>query len=386
MKAVVQDRYGGSEVLELTDLASPLVGEGDVLLRVQAAGVDQGVWHLMAGLPYLVRVMGFGLRVPKQRVRGMDVAGRVEAVGANVTEFRPGDEVFGTCEGAFAEYALARADMVVPKPENLTPEQAAAVPISGCTALQGLRDKGEVRAGQRVLIIGAGGGVGTFAVQLAKAFGAEVTGVCSTAKVDLVRSIGADYMVDYTQEDFADSGRRYDVILDTAGNRPLSQLRRALTPHGTLVIVGGERGGRWTGGFERQIAGAPILSLFVSQRLRPLTSTARREDLLALKELIEAGSVAPVIDRAFPLSEVPEAITYMRAGHARGKIVITCQPATQSRDPVRCRRLPGAEWRPVATSATPAPGCRSQDARPDTGTRFAHVESQARSALGSTAC
>ena len=329
MKAIVQDRYGGPEVLELTDLAEPVVGEGDVLLRVQAAGVDQGVWHLMAGLPYLVRVMGFGMRAPKQRVRGMDVAGQVEAVGANVTELRPGDEVFGTCEGAFAEYALARADMVVPKPENLTSEQAAALPISGCTALQGLRDKGEVRAGQRVLIIGAGGGVGTFAVQLAKAFGAEVTGVCSTAKVDLVRSLGADHAIDYTQADFADSEHRYDVILDTAGNRPLSQLRRALTPHGTLVIVGGERGGRWTGGFERQIARAPILSLFVSQRLRSLTSTARREDLLALKELVEAGKVAPVIDRTFPLSEVPDAIRYMRAGHARGKIVITYQPATQ---------------------------------------------------------
>jgi NADPH:quinone reductase-like Zn-dependent oxidoreductase len=327
MKAIVQDRYGGPEVLELRDLSTPVVGEGDVLLRVQAAGVDQGVWHVMAGLPYLVRVMGVGLRAPKQRVRGMDVAGRVEAVGADVTEPHPGDQVFGTCEGAFAEYALARADKVLAEPENLTPEQAAAVPISGCTALQGLRDKGNVRAGQRVLIIGAGGGVGTFAVQLAKAFGAEVTGVCSTAKVDLVRSIGADHTVDYTQEDFADSGHRYDLILDTAGNRSLSQLRRALTPRGTLVIVGGERGGRWSGGFERQIVRAPILSLFVSQQLRSLTSTARREDLLALKELIEAGKVAPVIDRTFPLREVPEAIRYMRAGHARGKIVVTCQPA-----------------------------------------------------------
>lgn len=328
MKAIVQDRYGGPEVLQLRDLPTPVAGVGDVLLRVQAAGVDQGVWHLMAGLPYMVRLMGFGLRAPKQHVRGMDVAGRVEAVGVHVTDLHPGDQVFGTCEGAFAEYALARADKVLPKPENLTPEQAAAVPISGCTALQGLRDKGDVQAGQTVLITGAGGGVGTFAVQLAKAFGAEVTGVCSTAKVDLVRSIGADHTVDYTDEDFADSGRRYDLILDTAGNRPLSQLRRALTPRGTLVIVGGEKGNQWSGGFERQIAQAPMLSLFVGQQLRSLTSTPRREDLLALKTLIEAGKVVPVLDRTFPLSEVAEAIRYMRAGHARGKLVITCQPAS----------------------------------------------------------
>ena len=326
MKAIVQERYGSTEVLELQDVETPVAGRDEVLLRVHAAGVDQGVWHLMAGLPYLVRMMGLGFRAPRVRVRGMDVAGRVEAVGANVTEFQPGDRVFGTCQGSFAEYALAGRDKVALKPANLTAEQAAAVPISGCTALQGLRDKGMVRAGQRVLIIGAGGGVGTFAVQLAKAFGAEVTGVCSTAKVDLVTSIGADHVIDYTRQDFTDGRERYDVILDAGGNRSLSRLRRALARRGALVIVGGEGGGRWTGGFQRQVVWAPILSLFLSQQLRSLTSTARREDLLALKELIEAGKVAPVIDRTFPLGEVPEAIRYMRSGHVRGKLVIAVAP------------------------------------------------------------
>jgi NADPH:quinone reductase-like Zn-dependent oxidoreductase len=283
-----------------------------VLVRVHAAGVDQGVWHVTAGLPYLVRIMGFGLRTPKVRVRGTDVAGRVEAVGANVTAFRAGDAVFGTCDGSFAEYACAREHRFARKPANLSFEQAAAVPVSGCTALHGLRDKGEIRAGQRVLIIGAGGGVGTFAVQLAKAFGAHVTGVCSTAKADLVASIGADAVVDYTREDFADGWPRYDLILDAAGNRSVSHLRRALTPGGTLVIVGGERGGRWTGGFERQVLWAPAVSVFVGQRLRSLISTERTEDLEVLRERIEAGEVAPVVDRTYPLSEVPAAIRYLR--------------------------------------------------------------------------
>jgi NADPH:quinone reductase-like Zn-dependent oxidoreductase len=323
MKAIVQDTYGSVDVLELRDVDKPVAGDDEVLVKVQAAGVDQGVWHLMEGLPYLVRLMGFGLRAPKVGIRGTEVAGRVEAVGANVTSFRPGDEVFGSCEGSFAEYASARADKLAPKPANLGFEQAAAVPVSACTALHGLRDSAQVRAGQRVLIIGAGGGVGTFGVQLAKAFGAEVTGVCSTAKTDLVRSIGADHVVDYTREDFAEGRQRYEVILDTAGNRSLSQLRRALTPRGTLVIVGGEGGGRWTGGFERQILRAPLLSLVVGQKLRPLMSTERREDLEVLKELIEAGKVTPVVDSTYPLSEVPEAIRHMREGRARGKVVIT---------------------------------------------------------------
>jgi NADPH:quinone reductase-like Zn-dependent oxidoreductase len=238
-KAIVQDRYGSPDVLELKEIERPSVGEQDVLVRVHAAGVEQGVWHLMAGLPYLVRVMGFGLRAPKIPVRGMDVAGVVEAVGGSVTGLRPGDEVFGTCDGSFAEYARTEEERLAPKPANLSFEQAAAVPISGCTALQGLRDSGELRAGQRALIVGAGGGVGTFAIQLARAFGAEVTGVCSTAKLDLVRSLGADAVIDYTREDFTEGGEQYDLILDTAGRRKLSDLRRALTRRGTLVIVGG---------------------------------------------------------------------------------------------------------------------------------------------------
>jgi NADPH:quinone reductase-like Zn-dependent oxidoreductase len=323
MKAIVQDIYGSTDVLQLRDIDKPAVGDDDVLVRVHAAGVDQGVWHLMTGLPYLVRVMGYGVRAPKTRVRGTELAGRVEAVGASVTRFQPGDEVFGTCDGSFAEYACARADKLAPKPAKLSFEQAAAVPVSACTALQGLRDKANVAAGQRVLVIGAAGGVGTFAVQLAKAFGADVTGVCSTTKTDLVRSIGADRAIDYTREDFADGPLRYDVILDMAGNRSLSHLRRALTPRGTLVIVGGEGGGRWTGGFERQILRAPLLSLLVGQKLRPLVSTERSEDLQFLGELIDAGTVRPVVDRTFPLSQARDAIRHMREGHPGGKVVIT---------------------------------------------------------------
>jgi NADPH:quinone reductase-like Zn-dependent oxidoreductase len=305
MKAVVQDRYGSSDVLELQDVETPLPGRDEVLLRVDAAGVDQGVWHLMAGLPYLVRIMGFGLRAPRDRVRGTDVAGRVAAVGENVTEFQRGDLVFGTFQGSFAEYACARRDKVALMPANLTSEQAAAVPISGCTALQALRDTGKVRAGHRVLIIGAGGGVGTFAVQLAKAFGAEVTGVCSTTKLELVKGLGADNAIDYTQQDFAARGERYDLILDTAGNRSLSHLRRALARRGTLVIVGGERGGRFTGGFERQIVRAPLLSLLVGQHLRSVNATPGGKDLNVLKELIEAGKVVPSLTRPTHCNRLP---------------------------------------------------------------------------------
>ncbi|HEX6075528.1 MAG TPA: NAD(P)-dependent alcohol dehydrogenase [Micromonosporaceae bacterium] len=322
MKAIVQDAYGSYDVLELRDINRPVIGDHDLLLKVCAAGVDPGVWHLMTGLPYLVRAFGFGLRAPKVRVRGRDVAGRVEAVGKNVTRFQPGDEIYGTCEGSFAEYASAREDKVAAKPSNLSFEQAAAVPISGSTALLGLRDAGQVRPGQQVLIIGAAGGVGTFAVQLAKAFGAEVTGVCSTTKVDLVRSIGADDVIDYTREDFVDSSRRYDLILDTAGNRPLSHLRRALASKGTLVIVGGEGGGRWFGGFDRTLR-APMLSLFVSQKLRGLMSTENSANLRVLGEYIDAGKLTPVIDRTYSLSEVPQALRYVEEGHARGKVVIT---------------------------------------------------------------
>ena len=276
----------------------------------------------MTGLPYMIR-LGYGLRKPKVPVRGRDVAGRVEAVGANVTRFQPGDEVFGICEGSFAEYASARPDKLVSKPANVTFEQAAAVPISGLTALQALRDKGEVQPGQQVLIVGAAGGVGSFAVQIAKSYGAHVTGVCSPTKVDLVRSIGADDVIDYTRQDFTDGARHFDVIVDTAGNRSLSRLRRALTPKGILVIVGGEGGGRWLGGFDRQILRAPVLSAFVSQKLRALISTEGQDDLLVLKELIEAGKVTPVIDRTYPLNQAPEAIRYLAEGHPRGKVVVT---------------------------------------------------------------
>jgi NADPH:quinone reductase-like Zn-dependent oxidoreductase len=322
MKAIVQDRYGSPDVLEPREIDPPVVGDEQVLVQVQAAGVDQGVWHEVAGLPYLFRVTGIGVRAPKNPVPGHDVAGIVEAVGEKVTGFRPGDEVFGTCRGAFAEHACARADRLGSKPTNLGFAQAAAVPTSAATALQALRDKGKVRAGQRVLIIGAGGGVGTFAVQLAKAYGAEVTGVCSTAKNELVRSLGADDVIDYTRDDFVDGRSRHDIILDIAGNRSLSHLRRALAPKGTLVIVGGEGGGRWFGGIDRQLR-AQMLSLFVRQKLGTLIAIARREDLQVLHEFLESGTVKPVVDRTFPLSEVAEAIRYLREGHARGKVVVT---------------------------------------------------------------
>ncbi|MEV1052585.1 NAD(P)-dependent alcohol dehydrogenase [Streptomyces sp. NPDC049887] len=322
MKAVAQDTYGSAEVLELRDVPEPVAGDGEVLVRVRAAGVDAGVWHLMTGLPYLLRLMGYGLRAPKVPVRGREVAGRVEAVGAGVTRFRPGDEVFGFCEGAFAEYATAREDRFVTRPANLSAEQAAAVPLSAVTALQALRDTGRVRAGQRVLVIGAAGGVGTFAVQLGKAFGARVTGVCSTTKTDLVRALGADEVLDYTREDYADGSRAFDLVVDTAGNAPLARLRRALNPRGTLVLVGGEGGGRWLGGTDRVLR-AMLLSPFVRQRLCGLFSAERVEDLESLRELIEAGSVTPVVDRTYRLGELPEAIRYLRESGACGKVVIT---------------------------------------------------------------
>jgi len=322
MKAITQERYGSADVLELRDIDDPAVGDKDVLVRVHAAGAGPDVWHLMTGQPYMARP-AIGLRRPKVRVRGWDVAGTVQAVGAGVTEFRPGDEVMGVAEGgSFAESAVTRPDKLVRKPANLSFEQAAAAPISGVTALQALRDKAHVRPSQKVLIVGAAGGVGTFAVQIAKAFGAEVTGVCSTSKLDLVRSIGADDVIDYTRQDFTDGSRTWDVIIDTAGRRPVSRLRRALTPKGTLVIVGGDGGGRWTGGFFRGMLRAPLLSLFVGQRLDWLNSKVSVEDLQALNELIEAGKVTPVVGRTYLLPEAPEAIRHLATGHAGGKLVI----------------------------------------------------------------
>jgi NADPH:quinone reductase-like Zn-dependent oxidoreductase len=322
MKAIVQDRYGSADVLELREVEKPQPGDDEVLIRVHAAGVDPGVWHLMTGKPYLVRAMGFGLRKPKFRIRGSDAAGIVEAASKNVIQLKQGDPVYGTCDGSFAEYACAKAERLAPKPANLSFEQAAAVPVSGITALRGLRDAGNLQAGQNVLIIGAAGGVGSHAVQLAKAFGAMVTAVCSTPKAELVRAIGADEVIDYTREDFTEGARRFDLILDTAGRRPLAHLRRILTPQGTLVIVGGEGGDRWLGGFQRQIF-APVRSLFTEQKLLGLISTERQQDLLTLKMLIEEGKLTPVIDRTYPLAEAPAAIRYLEEGHARGKVVIS---------------------------------------------------------------
>jgi NADPH:quinone reductase-like Zn-dependent oxidoreductase len=322
MKAIVRDTYGSPDVLELRDIDKPEIGDDEVLVRVHAAGVDRGVWHVMTGLPYPIRLAGYGLRVPKNPIIGSDVAGVVEVLGKNVSRFQPGDEVFGIGKGSYAEYVCAREDKLAHKPANLTSEQAAVVAISGLTALQGLRDHGRLEPEQKVLVIGASGGVGTFAVQLAKAFGAHVTGVCSTTKVDMVRSIGADHVIDYTREDFAEGDQRYDLILDIGGNSSLSRLRRALTPQGTLVITGGEGGGRWLGGTDRQIR-ALVLSPFVGQKLGTFVSSENHEDMIVLKELIEAGKVAPVIDRTYPLSEVPEAIRYLEEGHAQGKVVIT---------------------------------------------------------------
>ena len=322
MKAIVQDRYGSADVLEFRDIEEPVVGENDVLVRVHAAGCGPDVWHLMTGMPYMAR-LAIGLRTPKLPVLGWDVAGTVDAVGSNVTGIRPGDEVMGTTKGSFAELAIAKAEDLVPKPAGLSFEEAGALPISGITALRAIRDEGHVQPGQTVLIIGAAGGVGSLAVQIAKAYGAKVTAVTSTSKEDLVRSIGADDVIDYTREDFTDGSRRWDVIIDTAGRRPLSELRRALTPKGTLVIVGGDGGGRWTGGFFRGMLRAPVVSLFVGQRLRGLATKVKREDLIALTELVEAGTLKPVIDRTYPLIEAPDAIRYLEEGHSRGKIVIT---------------------------------------------------------------
>jgi NADPH:quinone reductase-like Zn-dependent oxidoreductase len=323
MRAIVQDAYGAApeEVLRLAEVARPAIGDGEVLVRVAAASVDRGTWHLMAGLPYLMRAAGFGVRTPKATNPGRCFAGTVESVGKDVSGFTPGDEVFGTSESSFAEYVAAAPAKIAPKPASLSFEQAAAVPISGATALQAVR-RGGVTAGQKVLVVGASGGVGSFAVQIAKAFGAEVTGVCGPTKVDLVTSIGADHVVDYSREDFAGGEHRYDVILDIGGSSGLSRLRRALTPHGRLVIVGGMTDGRLLGGIDRQVR-ATLLSPFVGQKLGSLMASENSADLAALGELIDAGKVAPAIDRTYPLGEVPAAIRYLLKGKVRGKVVIT---------------------------------------------------------------
>ena len=323
MKAIVYYHYGSPDVLKCEEIEKPTAGDDEVLIKVRAASVNPLDWHFMRGTPYFVRIMA-GLRKPKITRLGVDVAGQVEAVGRNVTQFKPGDEVFGSCRGAFAEYACASESALVVKPANVTFEQAAAVPVAAFTALQGLRDKGQIQPGQKVLINGAAGGVGTFAVQIAKSFGADVTGVCSTRNVDMVRSIGADQVIDYTQEDFTKSGQRYDLIFDSVGNHSLSACRRVLNPKGIYVAVGGPDG-RWLIGPLARRSQALVLSRFVSQKLVMFLARWSKEDLTVMHELMEAGKVTPVIDRRYRLSEVPEAIRYLEEGHARGKVVITLE-------------------------------------------------------------
>ena len=322
MKAIVHDTYGSTDVLDLRTIDKPEIAAAEVLVHVRAAGVARGDWHVMTGLPYPIRLAGYGVRTPKNPVLGMELAGVVAAIGTDVTRFAVGDEVFGIGREAYAEYARVLESKLAPKPVNLTFEQAAVTPVSGLTALQALRDKGRVQPGQEVLIIGASGGVGTFAVQLAKAFGARVTGVCSTTKADLVRNLGADRVLDYNREDFADGGQRYDIVLDIGGNSPLARLRRALVRSGTLVMVGGETGGRWLGGFDRTLR-ALALSPFVSQQLTGLVNSENAADLGVLAHLIDAGKVTPVVDRTYPLDETGKALRYLEEGHARGKVAIT---------------------------------------------------------------
>ena len=319
MRAIVQDVYGSADHLRLAESEKPVIAAGEVVVQVRAAGVDRGTCHLMRGEPYLIRILGFGFRGPKNRIPGLDVAGTVVAAGAGVTRFQAGDDVFGIARGSFADYAAAREDKLVRKPAALSFERAAVVAVSGLAALQGLR-AGRIAAGQKVLIVGASGGVGTYAVQLAKALGAKVTAVCSTGKVDLVRSIGADEVIDYTRADFADGRQHYDLILDIGGNSRLSRLRRALTPKGTLVIAGGE-GGRWTG-VGRQLR-ALALSPVVRQRLTMYISKHRQADLEELRQQIEAGHLTPVVGKTYSLPEVPQAIRHLEDGRAQGKIAIT---------------------------------------------------------------
>jgi NADPH:quinone reductase-like Zn-dependent oxidoreductase len=323
MQAIVQRRYGAvpEDVLGIARLPIPTPGPREVLVRVRAASVDRGTLHLMTGRPYLARVIGFGLRRPKTPVPGLTLAGIVEAVGTEVSTFRPGDEVFGTGTGTFAEFAVARADRLVAKPAGVSFTQAATVGDSGVTALQAIRDVAKVRGGERVAVVGASGGVGTFAVQIAKAYGAHVTGVAGGAKLDLLRTIGADDVIDYRRADFTDGTRRYDVIVDIAGNRPLRRLRRALTPNGRLVVTGGENGGPVLGGIERNLA-AHVLSPFVTQTLRAFVTRSRAEDVAAVGALIAEGVITPAIDWTFRLDQAAGAVRYLADGLVRGKIVI----------------------------------------------------------------
>jgi NADPH:quinone reductase-like Zn-dependent oxidoreductase len=322
MKAIVRHAYGSPDVLRLEDIDMPAVEDDGVLIRVRAASLNVIDWHFMRGAPLLTR-MGEGLRTPKTHGLGFDVAGEVEAVGKNVTGVRPGDAVFGSAQGSLAEYVCGRPDRLAPKPANLSFEQASATGLAGRTALQGLRDKGQLQPGQRVLINGAGGGVGTFAVQIAKALGGDVTAVCGTHNVDLARSLGADRVIDYTREDFTRSGERFDLILDVAASRSLAACARVLAPDGTLVVIGAAGTGRSILPIAMRMLGAKARSRLGRQRMSMFMAKVRRDDLVSLKELIEAGKVTPVIDRTYPLSETAAAMRYLEAGHARGKIVIT---------------------------------------------------------------
>ena len=325
MKAIVQDRFGSPDVLRLDDVDQPVPGDRDVLVRVQAASVNARDWHLMRGDPYLARLSaGMGVRRPKPRVRGTDFAGRVEAVGRSVTRLRPGDEVFGELPSAFAEYVCGPEDLVERKPANLTFEQAATIPLAANTALVGLRDDARLQPGQRVLINGASGGVGTFAVQLCRGYGAQVTAVCSTRNVDLVSDLGAEHIVDYTRDDFVRAGRRYDVVLDLVGNRSLGELRRVLTPEGTLVLSGGgvSKGGSLVGPMGL-MSRAMLVSRFVRHRIVVLVAKQSQANLATLRELAESGTLTPVIDRTYPLSATADAIRYLETEHARAKVAIT---------------------------------------------------------------
>ncbi|WP_461171429.1 NAD(P)-dependent alcohol dehydrogenase [Arthrobacter sp. Z1-9] len=323
MRTIVQETYGSADVLHLAHIPRPAISEKEVLVRVHAAGLDRGTWHVTRGLPYALR-LAYGLRTPKNPVPGLDLAGTVAAVGAAVTTFSVGDEVFGFGKGPFAEFAAAAENKLALKPANLTFEQASVVPVSASTALQAIRAAGPITPGQRVLVLGASGGVGSYAVQLAKAAWAEVTGVSSTAKMDLLRSLGADHVIDYTRQDFADGTERYDLILDIAGNPTLTRLRNALTPTGTAVITGGEEGGSWTGSMDRQLR-ALALNPFINQRLTMVMGKENAADLEHLRRLIEAGTLTPVMDRTYTLEQVPDAMRYFDAGKARGKIAITIQ-------------------------------------------------------------
>ena len=321
MKAAVYSRYGAPDVVQIKDVEKPVARDNEVLIRVRAASVNPYDWHFMRGVPYVVRIVA-GLRKPKVTRLGVDVAGQVEAVGRDVTRFKPGDAVFGWCQGSFAEYACTSGSALVMKPDNVTFEQAASVPVAAFTALQGLR-KGQIQPGQKVLVNGAAGGVGTFAVQIAKSFGAVVTGVCSTRNLEMVRSIGADRVIDYTQEDFTNNGNRYDLIFDCVGNHSLSAYRRILNPKGICIMAGGPSG-RWKMGLARGIK-AIVLSWFVSQNLVGILARRSQEDLAIMHDLMEAGQVIPVIDRRYRLDDVPEAIRYLEEGHARGKVVMTLE-------------------------------------------------------------